>query len=52
MKYLADFGTPWLLALAAGGALYLSLAALTRAIPRELVHVILGAARKTGVGHG
>ena len=28
MKYLAGFGTPWLLALAAGGALYLALLAL------------------------
>jgi O-antigen/teichoic acid export membrane protein len=52
MKYLAGFGTPWLLALAAGGALYLALLALTGAIPRELIVVILGAARKTGVGHG
>jgi O-antigen/teichoic acid export membrane protein len=52
MKYLADFGTPWLLALAAGGALYLALLALTGTIPRELIVVILGAARKTGVGHG
>lgn len=52
MKSLADFGTPWLLALAAGGALYLALVALTRAIPRELLRVISGGARKTGVGHG
>jgi O-antigen/teichoic acid export membrane protein len=52
MKYLADFGVPWLLALAAGGALYLALVALTRAIPRELLNVVFGAARKTGVGHG
>ena len=52
MKYLAGIGTPWLLALAAGGVLYLGLAALTRAIPRELLGVIFGAARKTGVGHG
>jgi len=52
MKYLAGFGTPWLLALAAGGALYLAVLALTRAIPRELLLVVLGAARKTGVRHG
>jgi O-antigen/teichoic acid export membrane protein len=52
MKYLADIGTPWLLSLAAGGTLYLGLAALTRAVPRELVLVIFSAARKTGVGHG
>ena len=52
MKYLAGFGTPWLLALAAGGALYLALLALTGTIPRELIVVILGAARKTGAGHG
>ncbi|HXS21529.1 MAG TPA: flippase [Steroidobacteraceae bacterium] len=52
MKYLAGFGAPWPLALAAGGALYLALLALTRAIPRELLFVIIGAARKTGVGHG
>jgi O-antigen/teichoic acid export membrane protein len=51
MRYLAGFGTPWPLALVAGGALYLALLTLTRAIPRELVLVIL-AARKTGVGHG
>jgi O-antigen/teichoic acid export membrane protein len=52
MKYLAGFGAPWLLALAAGGALYLALLTLTRAIPRELFFVIIAAARKTGVGHG
>lgn len=52
MRYLAGFGTPWLLALAAGGALYIALVALTHAIPRELVDVVLGAVRKTGVGHG
>ncbi|MGH8287748.1 MAG: flippase [Steroidobacteraceae bacterium] len=52
MKYLADLGAPWLLALAAGGALYLGLVMLTRAIPRELVLVIFSAARKTGVGPG
>jgi O-antigen/teichoic acid export membrane protein len=52
MRYLAGFGTPWLLALAAGGALYLALLALTGTIPRELIVVILGAARKTGAGHG
>jgi O-antigen/teichoic acid export membrane protein len=52
MKCLADFGTPWLLALAVGGALYLALVALTRALPRELLQVIFGTARKTGVGHG
>jgi O-antigen/teichoic acid export membrane protein len=52
MKYLAACGTPWLLALAAGGASYLALAALTRAIPRELLLILFGAARKTGVGHG
>jgi O-antigen/teichoic acid export membrane protein len=52
MKYLAGLGTPWLLSLAAGGALYLAVLALTRAIPRELVVVIFTAARKTGVGHG
>jgi O-antigen/teichoic acid export membrane protein len=52
MKYLADLGTPWLLSLAAGGALYLILVALTRALPRELLTVIFTAARKTGVGHG
>jgi len=52
MKYLAAFGTPWLLALAAGGALYLALLLLTHAIPRQLLLVVLGAARKTGVGHG
>jgi O-antigen/teichoic acid export membrane protein len=52
MKYLAAFGTQWLLALAAGGALYLAVLALTRAIPREVLQVILGSARKTKVGHG
>ena len=52
MKYLAALGAPWLLALAAGGALYLAVLTLTRAIPRELLLVVLGAARKTGVGHG
>lgn len=52
MKYLAGFGSPWLLALAAGGALYLAVLALTRAIPRELLLVLFSAARKTGVGHG
>jgi O-antigen/teichoic acid export membrane protein len=52
MRYLAAFGTPWLLALALGGALYLALLALTGAIPRELIVVILDAGRKTGVRHG
>ena len=52
MKYLAAFGTPWLLALAVGGALYLAVLMLTRAIPREFLLVVWGAARKTGVGHG
>ncbi|MHB8814688.1 MAG: flippase [Steroidobacteraceae bacterium] len=52
MRYLAGFGTPWLLALAAGCALYFAMMTLTRAIPKELVLVVLGAARKTGVGHG
>ena len=52
MRYLAAFGTPWLLAIAAGGALYLAVLMLTRAIPRELLLVVLGAGRKTGVGHG
>lgn len=52
MRYLAACGTPWLLALLAGGVLYLGVLALTRAIPRELLLVIFGAARKTGVGHG
>jgi O-antigen/teichoic acid export membrane protein len=52
MKYLAAWGTPWLLALAAGGALYLAVLALTRAIPRELLLIVFGAARKIGVGHG
>jgi O-antigen/teichoic acid export membrane protein len=51
MRYLAGFGAPWLLALAAGGALYLGVLALTRAIPRELLLVVLSS-RKTGVGHG
>jgi O-antigen/teichoic acid export membrane protein len=50
MKYLASVGAPWLLALAAGGALYLALLLLSRAIPRELLVVLAG--RKTGVGHG
>ena len=50
MKYLASFGVPWLLALAAGGTLYLVMLTLMRAIPRELFLVVL--ARKTGVGHG
>lgn len=52
MRYLAAVGTPWLLALTAGGALYLALLMLTHAIPRQLLLVVLGAARKTGVGHG
>ncbi|HEX5325265.1 MAG TPA: flippase [Acetobacteraceae bacterium] len=52
MKSLAGLGAPWLLALAVGGALYLALLALTRTIPKELLFVIIGAARKTGVGHG
>ena len=52
MRYLAAWGAPWLLALAAGGVLYLVLSALTRAIPRELLLVVFGAARKIGVGHG
>jgi O-antigen/teichoic acid export membrane protein len=51
MKYLAAVGTPWLLALLAGGALYLAVLTLTRAIPRELLLVVFNA-RKTGVGHG
>ena len=50
MKYLADLGAPWLLSLAAGGALYLGLVTLTRAVPRELVLVIFSAARKAGAG--
>jgi O-antigen/teichoic acid export membrane protein len=52
MKYLTACGAAWLLALAAGGALYLAVLMLTRAIPRQLLLVVLGAARKTGVGHG
>ena len=52
MRYLITFGIPWLLALAAGGMLYLAALTLTRAIPRQLLLVVLGAARKTGVGHG
>ncbi len=52
MKYLTACGAPWPLALAAGGALYLAVLMLTRAIPRQLLLVVLGAARKTGVGHG
>ncbi len=52
MKYLTAWGAAWLLALAAGGALYLVVLMLTRAIPRQLLLVVLGAARKTGVGHG
>ena len=52
MRYLASYGTPWLLALLAGGALYLGIVALTGAIPRELLAVVLSSARKTGVGHG
>jgi O-antigen/teichoic acid export membrane protein len=52
MRYLASCGTPWLLALAAGGALYLGMVALTGAIPRELLVVVLSSARKTGVRHG
>src|SRR5579883_1966995 len=52
MKHLAAYGTPWLLALAAGGTLYLALLALTRAIPRELLLIVFGAARKIGVGDG
>ena len=52
MKYLADFGVPWLLALAAGGALYLAVLALTHAIPREVLAVVFGSVRKTRVGHG
>lgn len=52
MKYLAAVGTPWLLALALGGALYLVVLTLARAIPRQLLLVVLSAARKTGVGHG
>ena len=50
MKYLASVGIPWLLALVAGGTLYLAMLLLTRAIPRELL--VVWAARKTGVGHG
>ncbi|MDE2261217.1 MAG: oligosaccharide flippase family protein [Gammaproteobacteria bacterium] len=52
MKYLAACGAPWPLAIAAGGALYLAISVLTRAIPRELILVAFGAARKIGVGHG
>jgi O-antigen/teichoic acid export membrane protein len=52
MKYLAAVGTPWLLALATGGALYLAVLTLTRAIPRQVLLVVLSATRKTGVGHG
>ncbi|HEV7138709.1 MAG TPA: flippase [Steroidobacteraceae bacterium] len=52
MRYLAAWGAPWLVALAAGGALYLVLSALTRAIPRELLLIVFGAVRKIGVGHG
>jgi O-antigen/teichoic acid export membrane protein len=52
MKYLSACGAAWLLALAAGGALYLVALMLTRAIPRQLLLVVLGAVRKTGVGHG
>jgi O-antigen/teichoic acid export membrane protein len=52
MRYMAGAGTPWLLALAAGGVLYIGLVALMRAIPRELLVVVFGSARKTGVGHG
>jgi hypothetical protein len=52
MKYLASVGVPWPLALAVGGVLYLALLALTRAIPKDVLFVIIGAARKTGVGHG
>jgi O-antigen/teichoic acid export membrane protein len=52
MRYLIAWGAAWLLALAAGGALYLAVLMLTRAIPRQLLLVVLGAARKTGVGHG
>jgi len=52
MRYLAGVGVPWLLALAAGGSLYLGLVVLVGAIPRELLAVVFGAARKTGVGHG
>jgi O-antigen/teichoic acid export membrane protein len=52
MKSLAVFGTPWLLALAAGCVLYLAALILMRAIPREFLLVVWGAARKTGVGHG
>ena len=52
MRYLAALGVPWLLALAAGGVLYLAVLLLTRAIPRELLLVVFDAKRKTGVGHG
>jgi O-antigen/teichoic acid export membrane protein len=52
MKYLAAVGTPWLLALAMGGALYLAVLTLTHAIPRQLLLVVLSAARKSGGGHG
>lgn len=52
MKYLASCGAPWLLAIAAGGALYLAISVVTRAIPRELLLVVFGAARRIGVGHG
>ncbi|HEY1891650.1 MAG TPA: flippase [Steroidobacteraceae bacterium] len=52
MRYLAAVGTPWLLALAIGGALYLAVLTLTHAIPRQLLLVVLSSARKTGVGHG
>ncbi|HEV2270521.1 MAG TPA: flippase [Steroidobacteraceae bacterium] len=52
MKYLAACGAQWVLALAAGGALYLAVLAVTRAIPRDVLQVVLGSARKTRVGHG
>lgn len=52
MKYLAGIGAPWLLALVVGGALYLMIVALTGALPRDLLLVVFGTARKTGVGHG
>ena len=52
MKYLAAFEIHWWLAAAAGGALYLAVLALTRAIPRDVLLVVLGSARKTRVDHG
>lgn len=42
MRCLAGLGAPWMLALLVGGALYLGALALTRAIPRELLLMIVG----------